>query len=92
MPAVGEIWRHAQFYPDPDTGELLPKFLLVLAVRGDGDVVYRLLTSRAHGRRACLCGLRTRYAKATEKFHNGCEARFRGGAGSSFGTDIAIRA
>ena len=50
MPAVGEIWRHAHFYPDPDTGELLPKFLLVLAVRGDGDVVYRLLTSRAHGR------------------------------------------
>ena len=50
MPAVGEIWRHARFYPDPDTGELLPKFLLVLAVRGDGDIVYRLLTSRAHGR------------------------------------------
>lgn len=50
MPVVGEIWRHARFYPDPDTGELLPKFLLVLAVRGDEDVVYRLLTSRAHGR------------------------------------------
>ena len=50
MPTVGEFWRHAHFYPDPDTGELLPKFLLVLAVRSDGDVVYRLLTSRARGR------------------------------------------
>ena len=51
MPNPGEIWRDDAYYPDPDTGELLPKFLLVLGVRAaDGDVVYKLLTSRAHGR------------------------------------------
>lgn len=50
MPVVGEIWRHASFYTDQDTGESLPKFLLVLAMHGNGDVVYRLLTSRPHGR------------------------------------------
>lgn len=47
---LGEIYRHDRFYPDEETGELLPKYLLVLAVPAGGDIVTRLLTSRAHGR------------------------------------------
>src|SRR5437588_10015330 len=51
MPNPGEIWRDREYYPDPNTGEFLPKFLLVMGVRAtDGDVFYKLLTSRAHGR------------------------------------------
>lgn len=50
MPAVGEVWRHARYYTDLETGEMLPKYLLVLALLPDRDIVYRLLTSRAHGR------------------------------------------
>lgn len=50
MPAPGDVWSHSSFYRAPETGELLRKFLLVLAVHADGDVVYRLLTSRQHGR------------------------------------------
>lgn len=42
----GQIWRHDRFYLDSDAGTWRAKFLLVLAVAG-GDVVYRLLTSRA---------------------------------------------
>lgn len=47
---VGEIYRHSAFYPDPRTGELLPKYLVILARLAGGDLVARLLTSRAHGR------------------------------------------
>jgi hypothetical protein len=50
VPAVGEVWKHRDFYTDRDTGELLPKYLLVLAIRPDGDVVHRLLTSRPYNR------------------------------------------
>lgn len=51
MPNPGEIWRDSEYYPDAETGEFLPKFLLVVGVRpADGDVVYKLLTSKAHGR------------------------------------------
>jgi hypothetical protein len=51
MPNPGEIWRDGEYYPDPNTGEFLPKFLLVVGVRAtDGDVVYKLLTSKPHGR------------------------------------------
>jgi hypothetical protein len=46
----GEIYRHAAFYAEPNTGELLPKYLLILAVPHGDDIVARLLTSRAHGR------------------------------------------
>lgn len=46
----GEIWKLDRFYLDADSGELLPKYLLVLAVTRAGDFVGRLLTSRPHGR------------------------------------------
>lgn len=42
----GDIYRHARFYADSDTGELKPKFLIVLACPAGGDLVARLLTSR----------------------------------------------
>jgi hypothetical protein len=47
---VGWIYQHAAFYADPDTGELMPKFLVVLARVAGDDFVARLLTSRPHGR------------------------------------------
>lgn len=46
----GEIYRHDGFYAAPQSGELEPKYVLVLAVMRGGDIVYRLLTSRQHGR------------------------------------------
>lgn len=45
----GEIYRHDAFYV-AETGELEAKYLLVLATPAKGDIVARLLTSRAHGR------------------------------------------
>jgi hypothetical protein len=61
MPArVGEIYRDSAFYLDQNSGELKPKFLLVLAVPRNGDLVARLLTSRYAGLRpqnpACFHG------------------------------------
>lgn len=56
MPALppgmtpGAILKHARFYPDPESGEMLPKYLLVLAPQTGGDIVFRLLTSKPHGR------------------------------------------
>lgn len=49
--APGAIYRHSRFYRDEATGELLPKYLVLLAALPGGDVVFRLLTSRQHGRR-----------------------------------------
>lgn len=46
----GEVYRHDDFYADTTSGELLSKYLLILAVNQAGDVVFRLLTSRQHGR------------------------------------------
>jgi hypothetical protein len=46
MAIAGEVWKHADFYTDSVTGELLPKYLLVLAVHANKDITYRLLTSR----------------------------------------------
>lgn len=46
----GEIYRHNDFYADSQSGELKSKYLLVLAIMRGGDIVYRLLTSRQHGR------------------------------------------
>lgn len=46
----GEIYRHERFYFDLQSGELLPKYFVVLAVLPGGDLVIRLLTSRVHGR------------------------------------------
>lgn len=48
---AGSILLANDFYVDVATGQLLPKYLLVLAhARRSGDIVWRLLTSRAHGR------------------------------------------
>lgn len=46
----GDIYRIPAFYADVNTGALLPKYLLILARHSSGDLVARLLTSRAHGR------------------------------------------
>ena len=47
MPAVGEVWKHENFYTDPHTGRPLPKYLVVLAVHPlSKDITYKLLTSR----------------------------------------------
>jgi hypothetical protein len=43
---VGSICRHDAFYADSETGELLGKYLIILALPPGGDVVFRLLTSR----------------------------------------------
>ncbi len=45
----GQIYRHDCFYRD-SAGQWQVKYLLVLTGTPDGDVVFRLLTSRAHGR------------------------------------------
>lgn len=48
--AAGTILHHPRFYVDEETGELKSKFLFVLATTRDGDVIWRLLTSRQRGR------------------------------------------
>jgi len=47
--APGQIYRHNRFYRD-SVGQWQTKYLVVLTGTPDGDVVFRLLTSRAHGR------------------------------------------
>ena len=42
----GQIYRHDRFYKN-ENGEWQTKYLLVLTGSPDGDVVFRLLTSRA---------------------------------------------
>ena len=46
----GEIYRHDAFYRDAESGQLLPKYLVLLARTAAKDLVARLLTSRTHGR------------------------------------------
>lgn len=46
----GEIYFRRNYYYDRETGELRGKYLLALAVLPGGDIVFRLLTSRQHGR------------------------------------------
>ncbi len=48
---AGDIYRREHFYADPDSGEMLPKYLLFMAPTRSGDWVFRLLTSRENGRR-----------------------------------------
>lgn len=45
---AGEVWHHAAYYRAPQ-GAWVGKYLLILDV-SNGDVVYRLLTSRDQGR------------------------------------------
>jgi hypothetical protein len=47
--APGQIYRHDRFYRD-SAGQWQAKYLLVLTNTPDSDVVFRLLTSQAHGR------------------------------------------
>lgn len=52
MPAhIGHVYRDSAFYVEPQTGELRPKYFLVLAAPERGDLVVRLLTSRYAGMR-----------------------------------------
>lgn len=44
----GQVVRHARYYRDQE-GAWKVKYLLVLAGTPGGDVIYRLLTSRAYG-------------------------------------------
>ena len=46
----GHVYRHEAFYRNDETGKPEPKYLVVLATLPSGDLVARLLTSRAHGR------------------------------------------
>lgn len=46
----GQIYRHEDFYFSAETGHYEPKYFIALASTPGGDVVARLLTSRAHGR------------------------------------------
>ncbi len=46
----GQLYRHDKFYLSAETGRYEPKYFVVLAFTPAGDVVARLLTSRAHGR------------------------------------------
>ena len=44
---AGDFYFHERFYRDAETGELKPKYLVLLAPGPGGDWVTRLLTSRA---------------------------------------------
>lgn len=46
----GQIYRHNRFYRDPDAQTWQSKYLLLLSDTAGGDIIFRLLTSRAHGR------------------------------------------
>jgi hypothetical protein len=46
----GEIYRYEDFYFSRETGALEPKYLVVLSLTPDADIIARLLTSRVHGR------------------------------------------
>lgn len=46
---AGRIYRDSSFYTDLDSGELKPKYFLVLAAPPASDIVIRLLTSRYAG-------------------------------------------
>lgn len=43
---VGDVYRHERFYPDATSGQLMPKYLVVLALPAGGDIVARVLTTR----------------------------------------------
>ncbi|WP_397574224.1 hypothetical protein [Silanimonas sp.] len=55
MIEVGGIFHHDAFYADPDSGELLGKYLLVLALPRGNDIVFRVLTSRHANHRPSGC-------------------------------------
>lgn len=46
----GEIYKHEAFYRDAESGQRLPKYLVILGRTPAKDIVARLLTSRTHGR------------------------------------------
>ena len=46
----GDLYRHGAFYRSADSGQLEPKYLVLLADLPSGDLVARMLTSRPHGR------------------------------------------
>lgn len=54
------LWRDEQYYLNKETGELMPKYVLILAVSDDGDdALSAVLTSKPNGLReepACDLG------------------------------------
>lgn len=55
MIVVGGIYHHDAFYADPNSGEPLGKYLLVLALPRGNDIVFRVLTSRHASHRPPGC-------------------------------------
>lgn len=49
MPAPGSVYLHNRFYRD-SAGNWRTKYLLILTTTPDGDLIFRLLTSRQYGR------------------------------------------
>lgn len=50
-PSVGQVWLYHNYYPEPDNNQnFLPKFIVILGIHADGDVVCRVLTSKSTGR------------------------------------------
>jgi len=50
MAEIGQVWRDATYYTEPETGEQLAKYLLVLGFSKSKDIIYKLLTSRVDHR------------------------------------------
>lgn len=48
-PLPAQVWRDDCYYLDLETGECQPKYVLVLVVGDDGDLVTSVFTSKAHG-------------------------------------------
>lgn len=45
----GQIWRDDCYYLDSTTGECRPKYVLILAIAQDGDLLAAAFTSKSHG-------------------------------------------
>lgn len=48
---VGDLFLNSRHYIDPQSGEFMPKYFVILAFTPGEDLVVRLLTSQPHGRR-----------------------------------------
>lgn len=48
-PRPAQIWRDDCYYLDRSSGQGKPKYLLIIALHADGDVVTAVFTSKSHG-------------------------------------------
>lgn len=48
-PVPGQIWRDDCYYLQADTGECRSKYVLVLALAKDGDLITAVFTSKSNG-------------------------------------------